>query len=128
MRKRNGFFGLLIIVLSAVTVLFTAGTVQGQENPRHKARERWYRERESALLADTRDYLDRAGFCHSGVTLNRTVEAGGDRSYTFTIHHSGIDGMSDAQKKALERELAGLTEGFEAAGEARCSFSYRFLT
>lgn len=125
---RNRFFWFVTVMLTVITVLFTGGTVQRLEKHQSRSGERLYRERESALLADTRDRLEQAGFCHSGVTLNRTVGAEGDRSYIFTIHHAEIDSMDDAQREALERKLEELTRHFEADGEARCSFSYRFLT
>lgn len=125
--------GCGFIVVSFVLILFiffcAVGTVQGQENICRVEKERWYREREAALLADTRQYLSESGFRDSGVTLSRTVDAEGSRSYTFTIHHRRIDCMDGNGRQALEEELMALTGTFadDAQGDS-CVFSYSFWT
>lgn len=129
MRRMGHGFGLLTLTLILFIVFCAAGTVQGQEDIRREEKECWYREREAVLLADTREYLQEAGFLNSGVTLSRTVDEDGSRSYVFTVHHKKIDGMDESRRQALGEELLTLTEGFaEMAQEDECTFSYRFLT
>lgn len=128
MDGRKSGFVILTLMLIGIIGFCAAGTVQGQGNLQRAERERWYREREAALLADTRTYLSEAGFCNSGVTLTRKVDEAGNRSYIFTIHHRRIDCMNGGQRRALEEELSVLTESFAAAEpEERCAFEYRFL-
>ena len=127
-KKGYGF-----IVVTLVLIFFIAfcvvGTVHGQEDIRRAEKELWYRERETTLLTDTRQYLNEAGFRDSGVTLSRTVDAEGNRSYTFTIHHRKIDCMDENGRQALGEELMGLTKTFadKAQGD-KCTFSYSFWT
>lgn len=129
MRRMGHGFGLLTLTLILFIVFCAAGTVQGQEDIRREEKECWYREREAVLLADTREYLQEAGFLNSGVTLSRTVDEDGSRSYVFTVHHKKIDGMDESRRRALGEELLTLTEGFvEMAQEDECTFLYRFLT
>lgn len=128
MRGTKGGFTILTFVLIGIIGFCAAGTVQGQGNLQREEKERWYQEREAELQAKTRDYLSEAGFYNSGVTLNRSVDEAGDRSYIFTIHHRRIDCMNEGQRQALGEELSALTESFEGATkEEHCSFAYRFL-
>lgn len=127
--KREGWgFYCSTFVLVVFIVFCVTGTVHGQEDIQRAEREHWYREREASLLADTREYLSDAGFLNSGVTLSRTVDAEGNRSYTFTIHHRKIDCMDEKGRQALGEKLLVLTENFaDMSREDGCTFSYRFL-
>lgn len=129
MSKKEVSFVIFTVALVCVIVFLAAGTVQGQENFQRAEKEMWYSEREAALLADTREYLSRAGFPYSGVTLNRMVDEEGARSYTFTIHHRKIDCMDESGRQRLCGELSALTETFvkTAQGDS-CTFAYKFLT
>lgn len=129
MSKKEVSFAIFTVALVCVIAFLAVRTVQGQEDPQRIAKEMWYIERETELLADTREYLSDAGFRNSGVTLSRTVGAEGNRSYTFTIHHRRIDCMDEAGRQALREELSVLTEPFvKMAQEDSCTFEYRYLT
>lgn len=127
--KRAGWgFFFSTFALIVFIVFCMAETVHGQEDIQRAEQERWYREREAVLLADTREYLSDAGFLNSGVTLSRTVDAEGNRSYTFTIHHRKIDCMDESERQALGEKLLALTENFaDMSREDDCTFLYRFL-
>lgn len=129
MRRAEGSFILFTIALVCIIAFFVVGTVQGKEDFQRTEKEMWYREKEAELLADTREYLSDAGFRNSGVTLNRTVDEEGTRSYTFTIHHRRIDCMDESGRQKLCGELSVLTESFvkTAQGDS-CIFTYKFLT
>lgn len=129
MKSAGCVFGFLTFALLFFIVFCVAGTVQAREDIQRTEKECWYREREAVLLADTREYLSDAGFCNSGVTLNRVVDEEGVRSYTFTIHHRRIDCMDEAGRQRLCGELKTLTDSFvKTAQKDRCTFAYRFLT
>ena len=129
MRRTGGGFIVFTIALVCVIAFLAVGTVKGQEDFQRIEKEMWYSAREAELLADTREYLSDAGFLNSGVTLNRTVDEVGARSYTFTIHHRRIDSMDEAGRQKLCGELSALTESFIKVSQGdSCTFAYKFLT
>lgn len=128
MRRTTVSFVFFTFAFICVAVLCAACTARSRETLSDRELERWYRERETELVADTRAYLNGGGFRDSGVSLTRVVSPEGGRSYTFTIHHRRIDRMEESRRQRLKEELAALTEDFACAapGES-CEFSYEFL-
>ena len=117
----TGFWAVTVLFL-LVTALLCAGTAVSRTDTGMEELEEYYREKENELAADIRGMLQREGFENSGVMVTRVVEADGSRSYTVTIHHGGIDNMSDAEKQQLLRRL----ENFNFEGEG-CTFLHQFL-
>ena len=54
--------------------------------------------------------------------LTRVVGADGSRVYTVTLHHGDFDGLGDAEREALVRELSELEFADENA-----VFCHKFL-
>lgn len=128
MRNSTAGFVILTLLLILVTGFSVVGTVRGQEDTLAIEEEHFYRKQEEILLEDTREALKQLGFSNSGVTLNRVVDAEGDRTYTFTIHHSRIDSMTDSGRRELASRLETLTEEFPVAVPGgKCTFLYEFL-
>lgn len=124
MRRGKGIIGfwLLTICLVLVSAFCITGTAMSRCKPEGRELENYYREKEKELVQDTRNYLCRAGFQNSGVTLTRVVESDGSREYTVTIHHGKIDSMDEPSRENLKRELSALT--FSADN---CTFFHEFL-
>ncbi len=125
---KNTTFAIITAILVCIIAFCIAGTVKGQESGTNAEMEAYYRELEGQLLEDMKAYLSQEGFYNSGVTLNRIVDAEGNREYTFTIHHSRIDKMSDADRHNLAFELS--TRKVSALSTdvfANCTFHYDFL-
>ncbi len=123
------FFVLTIAILISLTGIGVAGTVRAQEKPEIAEKEQFYREQERQLLKCTGEQMERMGFYHCGITLNRVVERETERKYTFTIHHKKIDRMDAKEKENLAEELEKLAEDFGVAepGDV-CTFQYAFFT
>lgn len=125
---KNTTFAIVTVLLVCIIAFCIAGTVKGQEPGPNAEMEAWYREVEGQLLDDTKAYLSQEGFCNCGVTLNRIVDADGNREYTFTIHHSRIDKMSDADRHDLMLDLSTREDSaLKADAFANCTFHYDFL-
>lgn len=125
---RKLLFGLVAAILLGITVLGVAGTVRAQENWEMVEKEQFYKAQERELLDNTAKQMERMGFLHCGITLNRVVEGEVNRTYTFTIHHRRIDQMEPAEREALADQLRKLTETFKTASpEDVCAFQYDFL-
>lgn len=116
-----GFWAVTVLFL-LVAALLCAGTAVSGTDMGARELEKYYREKEYELAADIRGMLQREGMENSGVMVTRVVEADGSRSYTVTVHHSGIDNMSEAERQQLLRRLENLN--FEGEG---CTFSHQFL-
>ena len=126
---KNTTFTMITVLLVSIIGFCIAGTVKGQESGGGAEREAYYREEEAQLLNDTRAYLTKQGFANSGVTLNRMVNADGSREYTFTIHHSRIDKMTDGERQDLANQLSAREIPIlEAETFVNAVFHYEFLT
>lgn len=125
---KNTTFMTLTVVLVAMIAFGIVGTVKGQEKGQNAAEEAYYREREAELLQETRIYLNELGYVNSGVTLNRIVDAEGEREYTFTIHHSRIDKMDAAGRKNLMEQLLSREACvMDTDNSVSCTIKYDFL-
>lgn len=124
MRKKAGSFGFVAatFILVLVAAFFFAGTVMSRTDFDAAELEGYYREKETLLLADTREYLNGHGFSNSGVMLTRVVDENGQRQYTITVHHGEIDRMTTDEREELAKELSELT--FE---DETCAFYHEFL-
>ncbi len=120
--KRKVTACIAAAVLLAAGVLGVAMTAAGKGQLSARETEQYYREKEKELTADIRGYLQTQGYRDSGVTVARVLNGDGSRDYTVTLHHRGLDGLSDEARDALIRELAALQ--FQEEG---CSFRYKFL-
>lgn len=109
----NIAFYVTTVVLILIIVLCVGNTVKSESSAETQRIENRCRERE--LLSYMRGYLNDNGFRNSGVTLTYVADADGSLEYTFTIHHKKIDGMDEAERKALTAELAnsGIAAGTE---------------
>lgn len=123
-RKTNGNIGFVLVTICLVFVsaFCITGTVFCQTKPGAAELESYYRQQEKALVQETRDYLNQAGFQNSGVTLTRVADADGSLAYTMTIHHGKIDKMDEASRESLKKELSAFTFSAE-----NCTFYHEFL-
>ena len=125
---KNTTFDMITALLVCIIAFCIAGTVKGQEAGGNMEMESYYREQEVQLLADMKAYLSQEGFYNSGVTLNRVVDADGNREYTFTIHHSRIDKMSEADRHDLASGLSNRKLSDKNKDVfTNCTFQYNFL-
>ena len=125
---KNTTFTVITTLLVCIIAFCVAGTVKGQEPGPGAEQEAYYREVEVQLLDDTKAYLTEQGFANSGVTLNRVVDAEGNREYIFTIHHSRIDKMNDAERHNLVNQLSDREVfSLDADTSVNCTIHYDFL-
>jgi len=125
---KNTTFVIVTAILVCIIAFLIAGTVKGQESGANVETESYYKEKEAQLLDEMKEYLSKEGFYNSGVTLNRVVEADGNREYTFTIHHNRIDKMSDADRQNLAIELSNRNVSVLCNDAfVNCRFQYDFL-
>lgn len=121
-------FTIVTALLIGIIAFCVTGTVKGQESGPGAAQEAYYREVEMQLLDDTKAYLTEQGYANSGVTLNRIVDAEGNREYTFTIHHSRIDKMDAATRNCLVQQLASREDSIlDAEKTVKYTIHYEFL-
>lgn len=110
----------MILVLTAVCL--SAGTAMGKSSLSRQELEAYYKEKEQALVADARAFLDGEGFMNSGVMLTRVLDLDGSRVYTLTVHHGKIDKMCEEDRELLMAELEKMV--FE---DESCTFRHEFL-
>ncbi|MCX4305535.1 MAG: hypothetical protein OSJ69_07000 [Acetatifactor sp.] len=124
MRKTGsrGFVAATVLLV-LIAVFSFAGTAVCRAESCREDLENHYMTLERQLVQDTRDYLELRGFSHSGVMLNRVVDADGSREYTVTIHHRAIDRMPEQERMELAAALGELAFELEDG-----SFGYEFLT
>ena len=124
MRKTGsrGFVAATVLLV-LIAVFSFAGTAVCRAESCREYLENQYMTLERQLVQDTRDYLELRGFSHSGVMLNRVVDADGSREYTVTIHHRAIDRMPEQERMELAAALGELAFELEDG-----SFGYEFLT
>lgn len=124
MRKTGsrGFVAATVLLVLIAAFSFAGTAVCRAESCREDL-ENHYMTLERQLVQDTRDYLELRGFSHSGVMLNRVVDADGSREYTVTIHHRAIDRMPEQERMELAAALGELAFELEDG-----SFGYEFLT
>lgn len=111
MKRRAGSlrFWAVTIILILVTAFCCAGTVLSRARFSERELERYYRETESRLVEEAREYLDRQGYENSGVMLTRVVDMDGSREYTLSIHHGRIAELNEEEQEQLTdglREIA----------------------
>lgn len=114
------FIGSIILIM--VTAFCISGTVVSQEKNGQQIETKYYREMEKEYVSAVRSLLAQKGYQNSGVTMTEVVEADGSRSYTVTIHHKGIDALSDTGKQELLKECDTLLFPDES-----CNISHKFL-
>ena len=76
--KSRGVGGIVVmtaLVLAAVSLF--AGTAMGQDSLSAQEIEAYYQEKERALVAQAREFLNKEGFADSGVMLTRILDADG---------------------------------------------------
>lgn len=124
MRKNAGSLGFWVatILLVLVAAFFFTATVMSRSSLDQAELEGYYREKEEQLVRDARRFLNAQGYQNSGVMLTRVVGADGSRVYTVTLHHGDFDGLEDAEREALVRELSELEFADENA-----VFCHKFL-
>lgn len=105
-----------------VAAFFFTATVMSRSSLDQAELEGYYREKEEQLVRDARRFLNAQGYQNSGVMLTRVVGADGSRVYTVTFHHGDFDGLEDAEREALVRELSELEFADENA-----VFCHKFL-
>ena len=122
MKKRILRRKIILMMLVLTAVCLSAGTVMGRSSLSRQELEAYYKEKEQALVADTRVFLDGEGFFNSGVMLTRVLDLDGSRVYTLTVHHGKIDKMCEEERELLMAELEKMV--FE---DAFCTFEHEFL-
>lgn len=129
-RAKTGFlmyvgskFCLVALAVAVCTAILslTAGAVVSRADGVAQT-EGYYREMEKELTQRVREYLDGQGFRNSGVMVTRVDDGQGNREYTVTVHHRGIDRLAQAERERLLTELAA----FDFQAE-HCSFFHEFL-
>ena len=121
--KSRGVGGIVVmtaLVLAAVSLF--AGTAMGQDSLSAQEIEAYYQEKERALVAQAREFLNKEGFADSGVMLTRILDADGSREYTLTVHHGKIDRMCMEDRELLMAELEKMV--FE---DEDCNFKHEFF-
>lgn len=113
---------IIVMILVLTAVCLSAGTAMGRGSLSRQELEAYYKEKEQALVADTRAFLDGEGFLNSGVMLTRVLEMDGSRVYTLTVHHGKIDKMCEEDREVLMAELEKMV--FE---DECCTFEHEFL-
>lgn len=116
-------FILFTAVLVLVCVFLLTGTAKGQSKDALMVEEEYYQILEEGYVRRIRDCLEEKGFCNSGVTLTKTVEATGERSYEILIHHKRLFRLTEAQQERLFTEIEEM--GFDAAS---CNFRVNLLS
>ena len=124
MEKRTGMLGFVAVtvLLVLIAALFVGETVMSRTGIAARDMEEFYLAKEKKLTEEVRELLALKGFENSGVMVTRVVEADGNRLYTVTVHHAGIDYMDDEDRELLLSQLEALSFDDE-----KCSFSHRFL-
>ena len=97
------FYGITGLML-LTTWLAVAGIVNGRNNDTRFAEE-YYAGSEKEYLTQIREYLNENGFKDSGVMLNHTVYEDGSREYDIFIHHYKTEGLSEAERKSIIKDL-----------------------
>lgn len=115
-------FVLFTVVLVLVCAFFVSGTVVSQSREALRVDEEYYQELEERYVREIRDCLNDQGFCNSGVTLTKTVEATGERNYEVLIHHKRLSRLTGKEQAELFSEIEEM--GFDLAG---CNFQVNLL-
>ncbi len=119
-RGTGGIIVMAVLVLAAVSLF--AGTAMGRDSLSTQELEAYYQEKEKALVAQAREFLNEEGFANSGVMLTRVLDADGSRVYTLTVHHGKIDKMCAEDREFLMAELEKMV--FE---DDDCNFKHEFF-
>lgn len=119
---REILFAVFTIVLILVCTFFVSGTVVSQSKGTLRVDEEYYQELEESYVREIRDCLNDQGFCNSGVTLTKTVEATGERNYEVLIHHKRLSRLTGEEQAELFSEIEEM--GFDLAG---CNFQVNLL-
>lgn len=119
---RRAAWVMVTVVLIMAASFMTAMTAVSQSRNQFYADESYYRSLEENLTGRVRTYLNEEGYTNSGIMLNRILDDEGQRTYTITIHHRGIERLSEEEQEALFREIIDLT--FE---DEKCTFSVKIL-
>lgn len=127
METRTGKAGKIVFVAVTVllvlaTALLFGTTAKSETDIGIGETEEYYLAKERELTVEIAELLRQKGFENSGVMVTRVVEEDGSRRYTVTVHHGGIDDMSDEEREELLECLADLSFADDA-----CSFTHRFL-
>lgn len=112
MKNRFGIATALLILLIAFcmggTVFSKESAGQIKENERYTA---W----EQTFLESIRSRLTGQGYPNSGITMN-WVKKDGRRTYTMTVHHRQISGLSEEEREQLVQVLSQEEFGDEDCG------------
>lgn len=115
-------WGLAAIILAMAAAIGIAGSIKSHAADMREAQEAYYEQLEREYIGQVKQFLTQQGYRYSGVTLSRTVDGEGLRSYRLSVHHSGLDRLED---EALSEMLGQMEEmGFQLPG---CSFEAGLL-
>lgn len=118
--KSLPFTILISLLLVSVTVFCISGTVLGKE--KNITEESCYRELEQLYVEEVRSFLAKEGYKNSGVAMTKIIEENGTRNYTVTIHHKGINSLSETEQTLLKKECGSIAFPMEG-----CGLSHKFL-
>lgn len=127
-RKGNGFmkkwmwFSFVTTGLILMIAFFSVKTVQCiSEDDRH-VKETYYRQEEKEFRAGVRRYLEEKGYSCSGVTMTRTEDGGGNRTYRVLIHHDAISCLTEPEQEKMKMEMREKISGLR-----ECGIRYEFF-
>lgn len=115
-------WGLAAVALAMAAVLCIAESIKSQAADTLEAQEEYYEQLEREYISQVRGFLAEQGYCNSGVTLSRIVDAEGQRSYRVLIYHGAIDRLEEEALTELLRQTEDM--GFYIPG---CSFTAQLL-
>ncbi len=112
--KRTALFITVTIIFTLITTFCISATVVSQSHISDRDLHEYRKAKEKEYVTELRGYLAKQGYHNSGVTLTSVTDTEGGRTYTATIHHAGIDRLTEDERTDLKRQLASIssvTEG-----------------
>lgn len=118
--KKAGIFTAVTVMLILVSAFCITGTVMSHNNKDLEIQEKYYSLAEQQYVDAVRQYMAAQGFRNSGVMLTRVVDTDGTRTYTLTVCHKRLAGLTEVQKENIEEALTKME--FDIPG---CRFERR---
>lgn len=112
-------FTVLLILIAAFCI---SGTVFCRNKGGNQMEEQSWKVMEQEYVARLYSLLEEKGYCNSGVTMNRVIQADGSREYVVKIHHRRINRLDACGQAALLGECRKIAFPVED-----CSFYHEFL-
>ncbi len=111
--KRTALFIIVTIIFILISTFCISATVVSQSHISDRTLDKYRKVQEKEYVTELRGYLAKQGYYNSGVTLTSVTDAEGSRTYTATIHHAGIDRLTEDERTDLKRQIAALSSATE---------------